>query len=177
MCCGKCLCVFSLGEEERYYADDDGVDLQVGSAHFDYLLPAEPISGREVGAADQCTVHNQIRFTHMHNTHDHVQTLVKRAKYGDDAGADDMDAAFAKNVAAKKKYKVIRQHVCMCRRAASGHVLQSVSKSSSERRPLAACSAHPVQDSRARLFAGKQPCMQQSRQRAVWQVVGGRHTF
>ena len=33
------------------------------------------------------------------------QTLVKRAKYGDDAGADDMDAAFARNVAAKKKYK------------------------------------------------------------------------
>lgn len=33
------------------------------------------------------------------------QTLVKRAKYGDDAGADDMDAAFARNVAAKKRYK------------------------------------------------------------------------
>ncbi|GBF94032.1 hypothetical protein Rsub_07300 [Raphidocelis subcapitata] len=48
------------GEKERYFADDDSVDLQ---------------------------------------------TLVKRAKYGDDAGADDMDAAFARNVAAKKRYK------------------------------------------------------------------------
>ena len=35
-----------------------------------------------------------------------AQTLVRRAKYGDDAGADDMDRAFARSIAAKRRFKV-----------------------------------------------------------------------